>query len=75
VLLRFSGGWGIFRGGAFLELNGLKLPCFGRFWYFLVCLVFFLRVYFGGFEHISGYFYAAAFRKIWHILTFFLFFV
>jgi len=36
-----------FLGCAVLELNGLMLPGFGRFWYFLVYLVFFARVFLG----------------------------
>jgi len=33
----------------FLELNGLKLPGFGRFWYFLVFLVLFCARILGNF--------------------------
>jgi len=39
----FLSFWGVL----LLELNGLKLPGFGRFWYFLVYLVFFARVFLG----------------------------
>ena len=40
-----SGKWW-FLDGVVLELNGLKLPCFGRVWFILFIFVFFLRASF-----------------------------
>ena len=41
--------------GAVLELSGLKLPGFGWFWYFLVCLVFFCALILGIFGGVLGF--------------------